>query len=216
MELNINKQEIIRYLGYGKNEPDRAVLAQIDSCVSELLRVSSMKTVNRIFPLKHLSAGEILLGEMNIQSEKLSKHLRNCDKAILFAATLGTGADMLIRRWSVADMSMALIMQASAAAVIEAYCDACQKELSDEAEKEGLYLRSRFSPGYGDFPLHYQKELLNLLDAPKRIGLTVTDSMMLTPTKSVTAVMGLTGEKESCNVRKCACCDAVDCPFRQE
>ena len=80
--------------------------------------------------------------------------------------------------------------------MIEAYCDACQKELSTEAAKEGLYLRSRFSPGYGDFSLDYQKELLILLDAPKRIGLTVTDSMMLTPTKSVTAVMGLTAEKE--------------------
>ena len=99
-------------------------------------------------------------------------------------------------------MSRAVIMQASAAAVIEAYCDACQKELSDEAAKEGFYLRSRFSPGYGD--------------SSKRIGLTVTDSMMLTPTKSVTAVMGLTRERESCNVHKCASCDAVDCPFRQE
>ena len=208
MELNVNKQEIVRYLGYGKNEPDETVREQIDQCVAELLRASAMKTINRVFPLKHLSTSEILLGETRIESEKLSKHLRNCDKAILFAATLGTAADLLIRRWSVADMSRAVIMQASAAAVIEAYCD--------EAAKEGFYLRSRFSPGYGDFPLSYQKELLSLLDAPKRIGLTVTDSMMLTPTKSVTAVMGLTRERESCNVHKCASCDAVDCPFRQE
>ncbi len=216
MELNVNKQEIVRYLGYGKNEPDETVREQIDQCVAELLRASAMKTINRVFPLKHLSTSEILLGETRIESEKLSKHLRNCDKAILFAATLGTAADLLIRRWSVADLSRAVIMQASAAAVIEASCDACQKELSDEAAKEGFYLRSRFSPGYGDFPLSYQKELLSLLDAPKRIGLTVTDSMMLTPTKSVTAVMGLTRERESCNVHKCASCDAVDCPFRQE
>lgn len=203
-------------MGYGKNQPDEAVLRQIDACVAELTRASSMKTVNRVFELRHLSTKEIMLGELRIESEKLSKHLRNCGKAILFAATLGTGADLLLRRWSVADMSKAVIMQASAAAVIEAYCDACQKELSVEAAKEGLYLRSRFSPGYGDFSLDYQKELLNLLDAPKRIGLTVTDSMMLTPTKSVTAVMGLTAEKESCNVHKCATCEAVDCPFRQE
>lgn len=203
-------------MGYGKNQPDEAVLRQIDACVAELTRASSMKTVNRVFELRHLSTKEIMLGELRIESEKLSKHLRNCGKAILFAATLGTGADLLLRRWSVADMSKAVIMQASAAAVIEAYCDACQKELSVEVAKEGLYLRSRFSPGYGDFSLDYQKELLNLLDAPKRIGLTVTDSMMLTPTKSVTAVMGLTAEKESCNVHKCATCEAVDCPFRQE
>ena len=203
-------------MGYGKNQPDEAVLRQIDACVAELTRASWMKTVNRVFELRHLSTKEIMLGELRIESEKLSKHLRNCGKAILFAATLGTGADLLLRRWSVADMSKAVIMQASAAAVIEAYCDACQKELSVEVAKEGLYLRSRFSPGYGDFSLDYQKELLILLDAPKRIGLTVTDSMMLTPTKSVTAVMGLTAEKESCNVHKCATCEAVDCPFRQE
>ena len=118
MELNVNKQEIVRYLGYGKNEPDETVRAQIDQCVAELLRASAMKTINRVFPLKHLSTSEILLGETRIESEKLSKHLRNCDKAILFAATLGTAADLLIRRWSVADMSRAVIMQASATAVI--------------------------------------------------------------------------------------------------
>lgn len=215
MELKVNRQEIVRYLGYGKNEPGEAVLGQIDQCVAELLRVSSMKTANRTFELKHLSTREIMLGEMRIESEKLSKHLRNCGKAVLFAATLGPEADLLIRRWSVADMSRAIVMQASAAAVIEAYCDACQKALSAQVAGEGLYLRSRFSPGYGDFPLGYQKELLALLDAPRRIGLTVTDSMMLTPTKSVTAIMGLTAEKESCNVHKCASCGAVDCPFRQ-
>lgn len=216
MELNVNKQDIVRYLGYGKNQPDEVVMAQINECVTELLRISEGKTVNRVFPLKHLSESELMLGELIIHSEKLCKHLRNCDRAILFAATLGTGADLLLRRLSVADMSKAVILQAAAAAVIEAYCDACQRELSDEAAKEGLYLRSRFSPGYGDFPLSYQKELLNLLDASKRIGLTVTDSMMLIPTKSVTAVMGLTREKESCNVHKCASCDTMDCPFRQE
>ena len=110
----------------------------------------------------------------------------------------------------------AVVMQACAASLIESYCDECQEPIAQEAASRGLYLRPRYSPGYGDFDISYQREFLTVLDCPKRIGLTMTDSFMLAPSKSVTAVIGLTAEAQSCHIAKCMTCKAKSCPFRKD
>ena len=107
-------------------------------------------------------------------------------------------------------------MQAAAAAMIEAYCDGWQEELKQEFGKQGLYLRPRFSPGYGDFPLSCQLPFLRALECQKRIGLTVTDSLILAPSKSVTAVIGLSRRDEKCHKHGCDVCEKTECPFRRD
>ena len=88
-------------------------------------------------------------------------------------------------------MARAVVLQACAAAELEEYCDEQQKKISTELEKSGLYLRPRFSPGYGDFPIEFQEPIMRMLDCAKKIGLTMTDSYMMSPTKSVTAIIGI-------------------------
>lgn len=156
-----------------------------------------------------------MIGNISIESHSLSRNLRGCVKVVLFGATLGPGVDQLIRRTSLTDMSHAVIQQACAATILEEYCDKKQLELGDELEGEGLYLRPRFSPGYGDFDIHYQKPLMQMLDCAKTIGLTMTDSYMMTPSKSVTAVIGASPVKERCPVAGCEACDKTDCEFRR-
>jgi len=146
----------------------------------------------------------------------LSQHINGCKEAAIFAATLGAQTDLLIQKYNKLDMSKAVILQACAATVIEAYCDEQQDFMKEEAGKQGLYLRPRFSPGYGDFPLTYQKDLLGVLNCQKRIGLTVMDSLILAPSKSVTAVIGLTEESTTCHIARCMTCQAKNCPFRKE
>ena len=113
-------------------------------------------------------------------------------------------------------MTRAVILQACAAARLEEYLDAWQEERKKELEEEGLYLRPRFSPGYGDFSIHHQKALLQRLEAPKRIGLTMTDGYMLTPSKSVTALAGLSPEEAACHRQGCESCGKIDCAYRRE
>ena len=90
----------------------------------------------------------------------------------------------MITRASLTDMASAVVLQSCAAAMLEEYCDSVQEAISAELEQEGWYLRPRFSPGYGDFAIQYQKPLMQMLDCAKTIGLTMTDSFMMTPTKS--------------------------------
>jgi hypothetical protein len=161
----------------------------------------------------HVDPPTVTLGNMTIQSKDLSRHLGGSCLAVLLAATLGSGADTLIRHYSTLDMEKAVIAQAICTAMIETYCDHIESELIQRPEAEGLFLTTRFSPGYGDFDIIHQKDILQLLDAGKRIGLTLTDGYMLAPSKSVIAVIGFTAEK-NCGEEKCANCDKKDCEFR--
>jgi hypothetical protein len=77
-----------------------------------------------------------------------------------------------------------------------------------------MHLRPRFSPGYNDFDIAHQTDLLRMLQAHKRIGLSETKSHMLTPLKSVTAVIGIGAQDGSPAVKdKCAGCLKTDCQF---
>ena len=112
-------------------------------------------------------------------------------------------------------MSDAVLYQAIAAAMIETYCDTVNDALRQEAARAGLYCRPRFSPGYGDFRLEHQRDLCHLLDTPRKIGLTVTESCLLAPVKSVTAVIGLSSEPQPCHRKGCEECGKTDCAYRR-
>lgn len=214
--MDLNRKEIYRYLGYKGTAPDETVSAVVEDSIVELLRVMRPKFVSRPVTITRPSENIVLLDTIEVHSKSLYQHLDTCSEGVLFAATLGASVDMLIHRYNVMDMSRAVILQACAAAAIERVCDDHQGEIEEQAKAKGLFLRPRFSPGYGDFPLTYQKDVLGLLDAQRRIGLTRTESNMLTPSKSVTAVIGFTPVDTSCHISRCMICSAKNCPFRKE
>lgn len=213
--MDIPEREIYRYLGYRGAEPGREVQALVEECAALLRAAATPRSVNRRFPVR-MDRGCALIGPMEVRSAGLCKNLDRCREAYLFAATLGAPVDSLIRREGVRSVARAAVLQAAAAAMIEAYCDERQEELGESARREGLFLRPRFSPGYGDFSILHQREFLGLLEAGKRIGLSMTESSMLTPTKSVTAVIGLGEEPLRCPRSGCGACAKRDCAYRRE
>ncbi|MFR2773439.1 MAG: vitamin B12 dependent-methionine synthase activation domain-containing protein [Clostridium sp.] len=114
---------------------------------------------------------------------------------ILFGATLGAGADFLLRRYGVLDMGRAVVMQAASAAMIESYCNLENRRLEEEYRKQGMALCPRFSPGYGDFPLSFQEKFAAALELEKTVGITLTEGFLMMPSKSVTAVIGVKEER---------------------
>ena len=120
-------------------------------------------------------------------SAALSKNLQNAESVILFAATVGVGIDRLISRYTRLSPAKAAILQAFGAERVEALCDAFLKEYEEEA---GVKLLPRFSPGYSDLPLEVQRDIFALLDVPKYIGVSLNDSLLMSPSKSVTAFVG--------------------------
>lgn len=208
-------KEAIRYLGYGKNTADERTRILIENAFSDLEKASGPKSICRVFAVKQTEDGIVKIENMEIASRSLFRNLKGCTKVVLFGATLGSGVDQLLRRTSLTDMSRAVIQQACAAALLEEYCDERQLEIGRDLEKEGLYLRPRFSPGYGDFDIHYQEPVMRMLDCAKTIGLSMTDSYMMTPTKSVTAVIGASPVRERCPIEGCEACSKTDCEYRR-
>lgn len=186
----ITQSEIIRYLGYGKNTPDEGVLKMIRKCSEELENaVVPRHTFRR---MKVSSQGEqVTVGTLSMCSKSLASNLKGCEEVIVFAASLGNAADMLMNRYLKIEVSRASVMQACAAAMIEDYCDECQRKLEMALKSEGCRLKPRFSPGYGDLSLEHQKTILGLLNANKEVGIFLTEGGMMVPEKSVTAFMGI-------------------------
>ena len=209
------EKEAVRYLGFGKNAVDDRTLALIRESFEDLDREAGKKSVHRVFDMEQTAEDRIVIGPMDIKSRSLGRNLKGCEKVVLFGATLGTGVDRLITRTSLTNMAKAAVLQACAAALLEEYCDDCQEKIGEEMGKEGMYLRPRFSPGYGDFNISHQETLMRMLDCAKTIGLTMTDIFMMTPTKSVTALIGAGKLRMNCPVSGCETCGKKDCSFRR-
>lgn len=124
----------------------------------------------------------------SVCSEHLAKNLHRCRRVLLLAATAGVGIDRLITKYGRLAPSKALMFQAIGAELVEAVCDAFSKEYEEE---HNCVLRPRFSPGYGDLPLETQKDIFAVLECAKWIGLTLNDSLLMSPSKSVTAFVGI-------------------------
>lgn len=210
---SVDRQEIYRYLGYRGHQPDETVCALVEDCLREVDKVVSPRQVSVRVPVK-IASTKVSLGEMSVESQALSRHLQDCPEAFLFAATLGPGVDQLLRRYGRLQVSRAAVIQAVSAAVIEEWCDRCQQTLANNLSPE-YSLRSRFSPGYGDLPLSFQQPLLTALQADRRIGIGLTDTLLMTPSKSVSAIIGIRRGKEAIH-KSCAGCSSTHCPYRQE
>ena len=218
-QIEPDRREIWRYLGYRSRIPDERVLSAAERCIDSLDGVITPGFVSMECPLRFAGGHVLEIEDMKIESVRLAAHLEGCTRVVLFAATLGIGPDRLMKRAAVSGSSDMVILQAAGAAMIEAYCSRKDDEIRSRARQAGLFARKRYSPGYGDFSLRHQQDILRMLQAPKKIGLTLTDSMMMVPSKSVTAVIGLseapapTGER--CEANSCDLCGKTDCSFRR-
>lgn len=201
------EKEILRYAGCKVS--DDATLTLMRSCIEEAKSVLCYDVCYRILPVS-AKDGVCDFGCFSLSSENLAKNLSRSTRVILFAATVGIGIDRLINKYGRLSPSRALMMQAIGAERIEALCDAFCKDISAELT---LCLAPRFSPGYGDLPLLVQKDIFSVIDASRQIGVCLTDSLLMSPSKSVTAFAGIT---EDCvDLNKCSLCDKKDCNFRR-
>ena len=180
-------KEILRYAGC--RQADSAVESLLAQCLQEAEKALTYQACYRELPVK--IQGKICdFTDFCVESEALARNLQDCHKGIVFAATVGVGLDRLIEKYSRLAPSKALMLQAIGAERIEALCDAV---CADLAERYGMGLKPRFSPGYGDLPLETQRKVFEILDCQRQIGLTLNRSLSMSPTKSVTAFVGLKG-----------------------
>jgi len=211
----ISRDEVLRYLGYHGQSLSADLLDELSECESLVLSRARPVYLSRVFDCTASEMGISLSGStLVLPGEDVRAHLNGCSKLILFAATLSSEVDRLIHMTACKSASRALLMDAAADALIEQVCDAAEAEIC--AEMPEMFATWRFSPGYGDLPVSLQNGILTVLDAQRRIGLCATDSCLLTPRKSVTAVIGLSEKELPERQRGCETCAAREnCIYRK-
>ena len=188
-------RETLRYLGYGKHVVEESTLHLISESFVKLDDIKRERFVYRFFEVERVKEHGIWINAMNIESKDLSKNLSGCQRCAIFAATLGIEVDTYIRKMTMLDMAKAVILQACAATLVEELCDKVEEKIRSEVKQDEMKLKPRFSAGYGDLNIRYQEDILTALEAQKKIGVTLTDSFMMIPTKSVTAFIGIQKER---------------------
>ena len=181
-------REVLRYAGC--RTPDEAAQALLEECRRMAEPVLTYRLCYRELPLA-IAGDTCDIGICRVCAPSLAKQLAGCHRVIVFAATVGLPLDRLIAREGRLSPARGLMLQAIGAERIEAVCDRFCEETAERMREVGLYCRRRFSPGYGDLPLAFQANLFSLLDCERAIGLTLTGSGLMSPTKSVTAIIGL-------------------------
>lgn len=179
--------ETARYLGYRKTSlPDEQISSLIDECIRELFNVISPQAVYEFFDVETAFPHSVRFADVEIISVDLARNLHDCKRVALLAATIGPQVDAVIRRCQTLNPAKASVMQAAGAMYIEKFVDLVNDEIKKAVCGKS---KPRFSPGFGDVSLEVQKDFFRLLPCA-RIGLTLMDSLIMSPEKSVTAFVG--------------------------
>ena len=202
MELNID--EALRYLGAGRQAPPELRREAEDTARRLTARLRPRYTY-RVFSLERKD-GVLRLQEaaLALPGKDAQTMLADCGRVVLLGCTLGGEFESMLRAEQARDMAKAVLLDACGSAWVEAGCDEAERELARRLPDR--YRTDRFSPGYGDLPLDLQPALCAALDASRRLGLHVSDSLLMNPMKSVTAIIGLSDRPQMARIRGCAYC----------
>ena len=191
MLLNYDLHEVARYMGYKHGaKPSEEICELIEKAYNELCKVIQPKYIYKEYDFTKTEDGIIIDG-IEFRSEKLLNHFRDSNSIILFGATIGVGADTLVRKYSVTDLALTSVAHCVGASLVENLCDKACEELKKEIIGEH---RARFSPGYGDLDISSQNDFFKLLPMTTQLGITLSENYMMTPTKTVTAFIGVVKE----------------------
>lgn len=208
-----DRAEILRYAGAREASPD--ILLILEECLTELEGKLTFQVCWTEAPLT-IQGTELRMGSISVSSAALSTHFVLCQQVILFAATVGIGLDRLIARYSRISPIKALLYQAIGAERIECLCDIFCRDIVAQQAALGKGVTRRFSPGYGDLPLDLQNDLFQILDCPRKIGLTLNQSLLMSPSKSVTALIGISPVPcAQGQAAGCAACSQESCAYRR-
>lgn len=205
IQIKIDKAELLRFLGYQDQAAvDKTVDEVCDACIETMEKAAKPGFLYSYFDIEEKNDGVLLCGSsLLLKGKSISRHLEGCHRAAVFCLTLSNEADKIIMQARF-DVLRQLILDAAASVYVEQLCDlVCQ---IIKSENENLFLTERYGIGYGDLPLYHQQELLTLLNAPKRLGLMATEEGILTPRKSVTAIIGLSRQERAGGYTSCDSC----------
>ncbi|MDE7070534.1 MAG: hypothetical protein K2O86_00995 [Clostridia bacterium] len=217
--MKIDKSELLRYLGYKGQQYDERIEQNIDVAIALCLEKVTPRSVIKKYSLVKNPLS--LQGtNMILQGKDIAKHLEDCNEVYILGATVGFEIEKTVGKLMKENPLLGVIVDSASICAIESYCDDLCEELQQQNQKQ---LTWRFSCGYGDFPLSQQKDFVSLLEMQKRIGVFLhEESLMMSPQKSVTAIVGIKESKRENSqasnkcMAKCSNCGNLGCQYRKK
>ena len=201
----IDKKEILRYAKAGEDFCELEGL--IDECILEVFDKLVYKVCYCELPIEKF---------IEHNSKDLEKNLWDCTSVVLFCATIGIEIDRLIARYASVSPLKSLLFQAIGAERIESLVNLFNDEIKEEKRLHTKSTSPRFSAGYGDFKIEAQKDIFKILEPSRKIGVTLNESLLMSPSKSVSAIIGIS-DKEICeDFITCEKCNKKDCEYRRK
>ena len=212
-QVQIAPAAVRRYLGMGRQMPEAGLQELIARCIAEFEQAARYRACWMTLDISVGKEG-VDFGAFCAPGESIARNLRDCGQAILFAATVGAETELQRKRAAVSSPARALVLDAVGTAAVEACCDLLCRQWQQELEPSGQFLRPRFSPGYGDLPLELQRQLLQCLDSSRKAGISLSESLLMIPQKSVSGIVGIGASGCFSGMHDCENCDKRDCAFR--
>lgn len=207
--LPVRQEDVLRALGYGEAEPDAGTACRLKAAVDKLLAVATPRYTYKEFEIER--KGGLSVGGVELPGQDIAVHLQGCHACAAMALTLGSGVDAAIRAAEASDMAEAVLMDTAASVLAEQYADEVSRLLGKQAADRGKHITGRYSPGYGDLPVALQPAFVKLLDASRAIGLsTSAHSFIMTPRKSITALVGIADALVNGHLAGCESCALRD------
>ena len=209
----ISRKETLQYLGWLSSPIPDELEDEISRCENRILETARPRAVWRLFDL--LPDGSLAGTQFRPEGQDVPALLKDCSQVILMAVTLGSETERLLRTAQARSMGDAVILDAAAGAAVENVCDNLCADLA--AAFAPRHLTDRFSPGYGDLPLNQQRWFFSLLDINRRLGVSLTESGLMVPQKTVTALVGVSDREQPKRPTGCESCALAErCAFRKE
>ena len=234
-ERKLNRDTWLRLLGVSeehrkKAETDEKMRASLDRLTEQMEEAEAMlfEAARPAFAYAVLDAGEL-----QVRGKSLAEHLEGCDRLVLMAVTLGPEVDELISDTQSSKIALSVVIDCGASVMAEMAANLAEEQIREElaagaadqtadtadlsVSAAPVFMTVRFSPGYGDSPLEMQTQVLDILDAEHQLGITLSKGFMMSPSKSITAIMGLADHPVTGRLATCAECVLRDkCPLRKE
>jgi hypothetical protein len=225
--VKASREETLRYLGYAGQAVDAHLEARVEALIQEAETTLPALYTWRVFAINEedtrwLDSATPLIAltstPLTLRGTSITRHLTGARAVAVLSCTMGMACERALRTKSALNATDALIFGAAASSLVEAGADAACKEIADFAATFGWHTGERYSPGYGDLPLSTQREIATALELPKTLGVSLTESNLLIPVKSMTAFVGLFPEAPSVSFESpcVGCVNEHHCPFRQK
>lgn len=214
-EIKIDIYEAYRYMGCF-DEPNGKTVNELNHASELILECFSPRYIYKICTLEKETEITLKGTVLKLAGRCIKSLLHDSNECIIFCATIGNRVESLIRQWEIRDLYFATMLDACASSAIEAVCNNIETLFLQKISGENKFLTDRFSPGYGDLPIIIQKDFCASLDTNRKIGVTVTESGIMIPRKSVTAIMGISSNEQRHRTIGCTGCQNIEhCKFRE-